>query len=282
MADTSSAQRPALPPLRDVIARHGLAASKALGQNFLLDEQLLDRIAAIPGPLEGQPAFEVGPGPGGLTRAILRAGARLVAVERDDRCLPALAELQEAFPGQFRVISGDAMQVDARAEAGEGAHIIANLPYNVGTPLLVGWLSADWSPLPWWTSLTLMFQMEVAERIVAKPGTDHYGRLAVLSQWRSDARIAMKVHRSAFTPPPKVMSAVVHLTPKPAPEGVALKHLERLTAAAFGKRRKMLRQSLKGLPGALDALATLGIDPQRRAETVTVEEFVAVARILSR
>jgi 16S rRNA (adenine1518-N6/adenine1519-N6)-dimethyltransferase len=277
MADS----RPALPPLREVIARHGLAASKALGQNVLLDEQLLDRITAIPGPLEGQPAFEVGPGPGGLTRAILRAGARLVAVERDERCLPALAELQEVFPGQLRVISGDAMQVDARTEAGAGAHIVANLPYNVGTPLLVGWLSADWSPLPWWATLTLMFQMEVAERIVAKPGTDHYGRLAVLSQWRSDPRIAMKVHRSAFTPPPKVMSAVVHVTPKAAPEGVVLKHLERLTAAAFGQRRKMLRQSLKGLPGALDALAALGIDPQRRAETVTVEEFVEIARILS-
>lgn len=275
-------ERPALPPLRDVIARHGLAASKALGQNFLLDEQLLDRIAAIPGPLRDKPAFEVGPGPGGLTRAILRAGARLVAVERDDRCLPALAELADAFPGQLTVIAGDAMQVDAQAEAGDGAHIIANLPYNVGTPLLVGWLSATWTPLPWWSSLTLMFQMEVAERIVAKPGTDHYGRLAVLSQWRSDARIAMKVHRSAFTPPPKVMSAVVHITPKPAPEGVQLKMLERLTAAAFGQRRKMMRQSLKAMPGALEALVAEGIDPQRRAETVRVEEFVAVARRLSR
>ena len=275
-------ERPALPPLRDVIARHGLAASKALGQNFLLDEQLLDRIAAIPGPLRDKPAFEVGPGPGGLTRAILRAGARLVAVERDDRCLPALAELADAFPGQLTVIAGDAMQVDAQAEAGDGAHIIANLPYNVGTPLLVGWLSATWTPLPWWSSLTLMFQMEVAERIVAKPGTDHYGRLAVLSQWRSDARIAMKVHRSAFTPPPKVMSAVVHITPKPSPEGVQLKMLERLTAAAFGQRRKMMRQSLKAMPGALEALVAEGIDPQRRAETVRVEEFVAVARRLSR
>jgi len=274
--------RPSLPPLRDVIAAHGLQASKALGQNFLLDEQLLDRIAAIPGPLEGRPAFEVGPGPGGLTRAILRAGANLVAVERDARCLPALAELEAAFPGRLRVISGDAMEVDARAEAGENAHVIANLPYNVGTALLIGWLSADWSPLPWWSSLTLMFQMEVAERIAAKPGGDHYGRLAVLSQWRSDARIAMKVHRSAFTPPPKVTSAVVHITPKPAPEGVSLKHLERLTAAAFGQRRKMLRQSLKGLPGALDALAAVGIDPQRRAETIGVEEFVEVARHLGR
>lgn len=271
-----------LPPLRDVIATHGLQASKALGQNFLLDEQLLDRIAAIPGAIDGQPAFEVGPGPGGLTRAILRAGARLVAVERDRRCLPALAELDAAFPGQLRILSGDAMEIDARAEAGDGAHIIANLPYNVGTALLIGWLSADWSPLPWWSTLTLMFQMEVAERIVAQPGTDHYGRLAILSQWRSDARIAMKVHRSAFTPPPKVMSAVVHLTPKAAPEGVQLKHLERLTAAAFGQRRKMLRQSLKGLPGALDALADVGIDPQRRAETVSVDEFVAVARVLGR
>ncbi|GLV28014.1 ribosomal RNA small subunit methyltransferase A [Sphingobium sp. TomTYG75] len=272
--------RPVLPPLREVIAAHGLQASKALGQNFLLDEQLLDRIAAIPGSLKDQPAFEVGPGPGGLTRAILRAGARLVAVERDRRCLPALAELSDAFPGQLRVISGDAMQVDAHAEAGEHAHIIANLPYNVGTALLIGWLSAEWNPLPWWSSLTLMFQMEVAERIVAKPGGDHYGRLAVLSQWRSDARIAMKVHRSAFTPPPKVMSAVVHITPKAAPEGVQLKHLERLTAAAFGQRRKMLRQSLKGLPGALDALEQIGIDPQRRAETVSVEEFVEVARVM--
>ncbi|MEJ7933217.1 16S rRNA (adenine(1518)-N(6)/adenine(1519)-N(6))-dimethyltransferase RsmA [Sphingobium sp. AN558] len=269
---------PLLPPLREVIAAHGLQASKALGQNFLLDEQLLDRIAAVPGPILDQPAFEVGPGPGGLTRAILRAGAQLVAVERDRRCLPALAELEVAFPGRLRVLSGDAMEVDARAEAGEGAHIIANLPYNVGTALLVGWLSADWTPLPWWSSLTLMFQQEVAERIVAKTGSNHYGRLAILAQWRGQARIAMKVHRSAFTPPPKVMSAVVHITPTAAPEGVALKMLERLTAAAFGQRRKMLRQSLKGLPGALAALEQLGIDPQRRAETVSVDEFVAIAR----
>ena len=274
--------RPALPPLREVIAMHGLQASKALGQNFLLDEQLLDRIAAIPGPLKDAPAFEVGPGPGGLTRAILRAGARLVAVERDRRCLPALAQLSEAFPGQLRVIPGDAMQVDARAEAGEGAHIIANLPYNVGTALLVGWLSAAWNPLPWWSSLTLMFQMEVAERIAAKAGGDHYGRLAVLAQWRGEARIAMKVHRSAFTPPPKVMSAVVHITPRPAPADVQLKTLERLTAAAFGQRRKMLRQSLKGLPGALAALESAGIDPQRRAETISVDEFVEVARLMDR
>ncbi|CAN5363355.1 16S rRNA (adenine(1518)-N(6)/adenine(1519)-N(6))-dimethyltransferaseRsmA [soil metagenome] len=270
---------PKLPPLREVIAAHGLQASKALGQNFLLDEQLLDRIAAIPGPLQNATAYEVGPGPGGLTRALLRTGARVVAVERDRRCLPALAELDAAFPDRLTVIEGDAMAVDAHSVAGEGAHIVANLPYNVGTALLVGWLSADWQP--WWASLTLMFQHEVAERIVAQPNSDHYGRLAVLSQWRSTPRIAMKVHRSAFTPPPKVMSAVVHIEPAPQPEGVDFKHLERLTAAAFGQRRKMLRQSLKGLPGGLAALESAGIDSQRRAETLTIAEFVTVARILS-
>ena len=270
---------PVLPPLREVIATHGLRASKALGQNFLLDEQLLDRIAAIPGPIEGASVFEVGPGPGGLTRAVLRAGARVVAVERDARCLPALAELGAAFPGQLQVIEDDAMKVDARALTGEGAHIVANLPYNVGTALTVGWLSADWRP--WWASLTLMFQQEVAERIVAQPGGDHYGRLAILAQWRAKARIAMKVHRSAFTPPPKVMSAVVHVVPTDAPEGVSLKVLERLTAAAFGQRRKMLRQSLKAVPGAIEAAEAVGIDVTRRAETVSVAEFVTLARALS-
>lgn len=269
---------PDLPPLRDVIARHGLRASKALGQNFLLDEQLLARIAAIVGALDGASVFEVGPGPGGLTRAALKAGARVTAVEMDRRCIPALEELGAAFPGQLTIIEGDAMKVDARALAGDGAHILANLPYNVGTHLLVGWLSAEWKP--WWTSLTLMFQQEVAERIVAPVGSDAYGRLAVLSQWRTEAKIAMKVHRSAFTPPPKVMSAVVHITPAQEPEGVRLATLERITAAAFGQRRKMLRQSLKGLPGALEALAELGIDPQRRAETLSVEDYVAIARLL--
>ena len=269
-----------LPPLREVIAAHGLRASKALGQNFLLDEQLLDRIAAIPGPLAGQTVFEVGPGPGGLTRALLRAGARVVAVERDERCLPALAELAAAFPGMLEVVSDDAMAVDARALVGDGAHIVANLPYNVGTALTVGWLSAEWTP--WWASLTLMFQQEVAERIVAPPGDGHYGRLSVLAQWRSSAKIAMKVHRSAFTPPPKVMSAMVHIEPTEAPDGVAFRTLEILTAAAFGQRRKMLRQSLKGLPGALEALEAVGIDPQRRAETVSVAEFVEVARAMGR
>lgn len=269
---------PALPPLRDVIARHGLSASKALGQNFLFDEQLLDRIAAIPGRLDGTQVLEVGPGPGGLTRALLRAGAQVTAIEMDRRCLPALAELAEAFPGQLRVIEGDATKVDHGIEG--PFHVVANLPYNVGTALLVGWLGGqDWPPH--WASLTLMFQLEVAQRIVAETGSNAYGRLAVLAQWRSNAKIAMKVHRSAFTPPPKVMSAVVHLTPAAMPEGVSPRMLERVTEAAFGQRRKMLRQSLKGLPGALDTLDALGIDPQRRAETLNVTEFVAIARNLS-
>jgi 16S rRNA (adenine1518-N6/adenine1519-N6)-dimethyltransferase len=268
-----------LPPLREIIARHGLSAAKALGQNFLLDEQLLDRIARVPGVLEGQSVYEVGPGPGGLTRALLRAGAEVVAVERDRRCLPALAELGEAAAGRLRVIEADALAVDEAAAAGSGAHVAANLPYNVGTALLVRWLGGEAWP-PWWASLTLMFQLEVAERIVARPGTSAYGRLSILAQWRSEARIAMRVNRAAFVPPPKVMSAVVHIVPKPAPAGVKAATLERLTAAAFGQRRKMLRQSLKGLPGALEALTTVEIDPQRRAETLSVEEFVAVARVL--
>jgi 16S rRNA (adenine1518-N6/adenine1519-N6)-dimethyltransferase len=268
-----------LPPLRAVIAAHGLSASKALGQNFLFDEQLLDRIAAVPGPLDGAPVFEVGPGPGGLTRALLRAGANVTAVERDDRCLPALAELADAFPGALRVIAGDAMRVDANAEIGAPYHVVANLPYNVGTALLVDWLESPVWP-PQWRSLTLMFQLEVAERIVAKPGTSAYGRLAVLAQWRCEARIAMKVHRSAFTPPPKVMSAVVHVTPAAMPEGVAPATLSRITAAAFGQRRKMLRQSLKGIAGADDAMTSCGIDPTRRAETLSVAEFVALARTI--
>lgn len=268
-----------LPPLREVIARHGLRAAKSLGQNFLLDEQLLDRIARVPGDLEGQKVYEVGPGPGGLTRALLRGGAEVIAVERDRRCLPALAEVAEAADGRLRVIEGDALAIDEALEAGAGAHVAANLPYNVGTALLVRWLGGDEWP-PWWRSLTLMFQLEVAERIVARPGTGAYGRLAVLAQWRSEPRIAMKVHRSAFVPSPKVMSAVVHIVPKAAPEGVRAAALERLTAAAFGQRRKMLRQSLKGLPGALEALAALGIDSERRAETLSIEEFVVVARAI--
>jgi len=262
-----------------VIARHGLNASKALGQNFLFDEQLLDRIARVPGSLDGQRVLEVGPGPGGLTRALLRAGAHVTAIERDARCLPALAELSDWAPGRLRVIEADALEVDAEGELGGPGHIVANLPYNVGTALLVGWLTpGEWPP--WWQSLTLMFQKEVAERIVAAPDTEAYGRLAVLAQWRSSARIAMTVHRSAFTPPPKVMSAVVHILPVEQPDGVRVGTLERLTAAAFGQRRKMLRQSLKAVPGAVEAAETLGIDPTRRAETVSVAEWVELARKL--
>jgi 16S rRNA (adenine1518-N6/adenine1519-N6)-dimethyltransferase len=269
-----------LPPLREVIARHGLSASKALGQNFLFDEQLLDRIAAIPGDLSGVAVLEIGPGPGGLTRALLRAGARVTAIEMDRRCLPALAELEEAFPGKLRVIEGDALAMNHDAIMGEPYAVVANLPYNVGTALFVRWLSGEAWP-PTWTSLTLMFQLEVAQRIIAQAATDPFGRLAVLAQWRTAAKLAMKVHRSAFTPPPKVMSAVVHVEPTAMPQGVSARMLERATEAAFGQRRKMLRQSLKGLPGALDALERLGIDSSRRAETLSVEEFVAIAEQLS-
>ena len=267
------------PPLRDVIARHGLTASKALGQNFLLDSQLLDRIAAVPGDLNGQSVYEVGPGPGGLTRALIDAGADVTVVERDRRCLPALAELSEAHPGQLRIIEGDAMAVALSDVIEPGGHIVANLPYNVGTALLVNWLTGEVWP-PRWGSLTLMFQAEVAERIVATPDTSAFGRLAVLCQWRSSARIAMKVHRSAFTPPPKVMSAVVHIVPERQPDGVTCQSIERLTAAAFGQRRKMLRQSVKSVPDALDALEKHGIDASRRAETLTVKDFIAIAKLI--
>ncbi len=269
-----------LPPLREVIARHGLSASKALGQNFLFDEQLLNRIAAIPGDLQGKAVLEVGPGPGGLTRALLRAGARVTAIEMDSRCLPALEELSDAFPGQLRIMQGDALKLNHDELMGEPFAVLSNLPYNVGTALFVRWLGGETWP-PQWTSLTLMFQQEVAQRIVASAGNSAFGRLAVLAQWRSTAALAMKVHRSAFTPPPKVMSAIVHVVPSAMPEGVSAKVLERITEAAFGQRRKMLRQSVKGIEGAVAALEALDIDTQRRAETLSVEEFVALARILS-
>jgi len=262
-----------------VIARHGLSATKALGQNFILDRRLLARIAAIPGDLLGQQVYEVGPGPGGLTRALLDAGAFVTAVERDRRCIPALDELQEQFKDQLEVVQADALEVDEREVAGEGAHVVANLPYNVGTALLLKWLSGDWPP--WWRSLTVMFQKEVAERIVAQPGSDAYGRLSVAAQWRSRPRIAMTVNRSAFVPPPKVTSAVVYIVPAEQPEGVSPGTVERLTEAAFGQRRKMLRSSLKQVPGALAAAESLGIDPQRRAETLSVDEWVKLARALS-
>lgn len=269
-----------LPPLREVIATHGLSASKALGQNFLFDEKLLDRIAAIPEDLSDKAVLEIGPGPGGLTRALLRAGARVTAIERDSRCIPALADVQQAFPGKLRVLEEDALKLNHAELMGEPFAVAANLPYNIGTLLFTRWMGGETWP-PMWTSLTLMFQHEVAQRIVAKPGTGAYGRLAVLAQWRAKPKLAMKVHRSAFTPPPKVMSAIIHVEPAAAPEGVSAKVLERLTEAAFGQRRKMLRQSVKGLPGALDALATCKIDPTRRAETLSVEEFVTVARVMS-
>lgn len=268
-----------LPPLRDVIARHDLVARKSLGQNFLLDSQLLARIARVPGELTDAEVYEVGPGPGGLTRALIDAGARVVAVEPDRRALAALAELSDARPGRLLAIEGDALTFDPRPHLTDRPHIVANLPYNVGTRLLVEWLIApDW--LPWWRSLTLMFQREVADRIVAAPGSSAYGRLSVLAQWRTTARLVMTVNRAAFVPPPKVQSAVVHITPALSPTGVSVATLGALTAAAFGQRRKMLRSSLKSLAGGVEALATVGIAGDRRAESLSVDHFVAIARML--
>ena len=266
-------------PLRDVIARHGLSASKSLGQNFILDRQLLARIAAVPGPLKGERVYEVGPGPGGLTRALLDAGASVVAVERDRRCIPALTELQHDFEPRLRLVEADALAIDEPDLVGSKAHVVANLPYNIGTALLLKWLGGDWPP--WWRSLTLMFQKEVAERIVAAPGSEAYGRLSVAAQWRSHPQIAMSINRSAFVPPPKVTSAVVHIVPIDAPAGVGPEVMRRLTEAAFGQRRKMLRSSLKSFPGAAEAAETLGIDLRRRAETLSVDDFVGLARALS-
>lgn len=268
-----------LPPLREVIARHGLAAKKALGQNFLLDLNLTARIARVSGRLEGAEVVEIGPGPGGLTRALLAEGAaKVVAIERDSRCLEALAEIAAFYPGRLQVIAGDALEVDPTPFLTGPARICANLPYNIGTELLVRWLTPPAWP-PWWQSLTLMFQREVAERIVAQPGSKAYGRLAVLAQWRARARIAMDVNPSAFTPPPKVTSSVVHLVPEPPMAEAVPKVLEKVVAAAFGQRRKMLRQSLKVLPGdPIGLLARAGIDPTRRAETLSIEEFLTLAR----
>lgn len=269
-----------LPPLRDVIQRHGLDARKALGQNFLLDLNLTQKIARTAGPLEGVTVFEVGPGPGGLTRAILALGAsKVVAVERDSRCLPALAEIGDHYPGRLEVIEGDALKTDFEALAPGGpVKIIANLPYNVGTQLLVNWLLPKAWP-PFWQSMTLMFQKEVGERIVATEDDDHYGRLGVLTGWRTEAHMAFDVPPQAFTPPPKVTSTVVHLTPRENPIPCAVANLERVTQAAFGQRRKMLRQSLKSLGGET-LLVKAGIDPARRAETLSVEEFCRLANCL--
>jgi 16S rRNA (adenine1518-N6/adenine1519-N6)-dimethyltransferase len=269
-----------LPPLRDVIQRHGLDARKALGQNFLLDLNLTQKVARTAGSLEGVTVFEVGPGPGGLTRAILALGAaKVIAVERDSRCLPALAEIADHYPGRLDVIEGDALKTDFAAMAPEGpVKIIANLPYNVGTQLLVNWLLPPSWP-PFWQSLTLMFQKEVGQRIVAQADDNHYGRLGVLCGWRTEAHMAFDISPQAFTPPPKVTSSVVHLTPRENPIPCAVDKLEKITQAAFGQRRKMLRQSLKPLGGEA-LLLKADIDPQRRAETLSVEEFCLLANCL--
>ncbi|CUX24683.1 MULTISPECIES: 16S rRNA (adenine(1518)-N(6)/adenine(1519)-N(6))-dimethyltransferase RsmA [Agrobacterium] len=270
-----------LPPLRDVIQRHGLDAKKSLGQNFLFDLNLTQKIARTAGPLDGVTVMEVGPGPGGLTRAILSLGAKkVIAVERDSRCLPALAEIEAHYPGRLEVIEGDALKTDFEAlvPAGEPVRIIANLPYNVGTQLLVNWLLPKQWP-PFWLSMTLMFQKEVGQRIVAEEGDNHYGRLGVLAGWRTVAEMAFDVPPQAFSPPPKVTSTVVHLLPKDKPLPCDVAKLEKVTEAAFGQRRKMLRQSVKSLGGET-LLEKAGIDPTRRAETLSVEEFVTLANCL--
>ena len=269
-----------LPPLRDVIARHGLDAKKALGQNFLLDLNLTQKVARTAGSLEGVTVIEVGPGPGGLTRAILALGAKkVIAIERDPRCLPALREIADHYPGRLEVIEGDALKTDFENLAqGEPVKIIANLPYNVGTQLLVNWLLPRAWP-PFWQSLTLMFQKEVGQRIVAREDDNHYGRLGVLCGWRTQAHMAFDIPPQAFTPPPKVTSTVVHLEPIATPLPCEPDRLEKVTHAAFGQRRKMLRQSLKPIGGEA-LLARAEIDPQRRAETLSVEEFCRIANLL--
>jgi 16S rRNA (adenine1518-N6/adenine1519-N6)-dimethyltransferase len=269
-----------LPPLRDVITTHELAARKSLGQNFLLDLNLTAKIARIPGDLSGADVIEVGPGPGGLTRGLLAEGARnVLAIEKDKRCLPALAEIAAHYPGRLKVIEGDALEIDPLSHLTAPIHIVANLPYNVGTELLVRWLTPDQWP-PFWSGLTLMFQREVADRIVAQPGSKAYGRLGILAQWRTDVRVAMSLPPEAFTPPPKVHSAVVHLTPLSAPRYPAdAKILSRVVAMAFNQRRKMLRASLKGLcPDVEDVLKVAGIPPTERAEQISIEGFAALAR----
>ena len=270
-----------LPPLRDVIERHGLQPKRALGQNFLLDLNLTGKIARQAGDLSESTVIEVGPGPGGLTRALLMHGARrVVAIERDERCLAALAEVSEHYPGRLEVVPGDALKTDFSTIApGEKVKIVANLPYNIGTELLVRWLTlVDWPP--YYGSMTLMFQKEVAQRIVALPGSDAYGRLGVLAGWRVEARIAFDVPAQAFTPPPKVTSSVIHIVPRAEPLAADVGVLARVTEHAFGQRRKMLRQSLKGIEGAR-LLEETGIDGTRRAETLDVAEFVALANALA-
>jgi 16S rRNA (adenine1518-N6/adenine1519-N6)-dimethyltransferase len=271
-----------LPPLREVIARHGLSARKSLGQNFLFDLNLTRRIARAAAPLAGHTIVEVGPGPGGLTRALLMEGAeRVVAVERDARVLPALAEIAAAFPGRLEVVEADALDADWRALVGGGpAKIVANLPYNIATPLLIGWLTAEPWP-PWYRSLTLMFQSEVADRIAAAPGSKVYGRLSVIAQARARVRTLFDIDRRAFTPPPKITSTLVEIVPlEVAPDSCPIAALERVTASAFGQRRKMLRASLKTLlPEPEPLLAEAGIAPTARAEELTVAQFCRLARL---
>ena len=270
-----------LPPLREVIRRHGLTPKKSLGQNFLFDLNLTARIARAAEPLENITVVEIGPGPGGLTRALLALGARrVVAIERDQRAIAALEEISARYPGRLEIVAGDALSTDPREYLGpERARVVANLPYNIATALLINWLTAEPWP-PWYDSLLLMFQREVAERIAAAPGSKSYGRLSVLAGWRTEAKILFDVARSAFVPPPKVTSSVVRLTPRQVPLACDSAVLQRVTEAAFGQRRKMLRQSLKTL--GVDAIALLTeaeIEPTARAEEIPVEGFVALARI---
>lgn len=273
-----------LPPLREVIANHGLSARKSLGQNFLLDLNLTAKIARQAGDLTGCDVLEIGPGPGGLTRGLLSEGARKVlAIEKDHRCLPALHEIAEAYADQLQIIEGDALEVNPLEHLTPPIRVAANLPYNVGTELLVRWLTPKEWP-PFWQSLTLMFQREVAERIVAQPGSKAYGRLAILAQWRADANIVINLPPSAFTPPPKVSSAVVHLTALEKPRFEAdAKVLERVVAAAFNQRRKMLRAALKGVaPDIEDRLHAAGLKPTERAEQISIEGFCALAREIAK
>jgi 16S rRNA (adenine1518-N6/adenine1519-N6)-dimethyltransferase len=267
-----------LPPLREVIERHGIAAKKSLGQNFLLDLNLTTRIARAAGRLSDATVIEIGPGPGGLTRALLAEGAaHVIAVERDERCIAALDEIAERYPGRLTIVAGDALSVDLSAHAAGRTLVVANLPYNIATPLLVGWLRTEPWP-PWFESLTLMFQREVAERIGASPGSKTYGRLSVLAGWRTNAEILFDIPARAFTPPPKVTSSVVQLIPLPRPVPADAATMERVVAAAFGQRRKMLRQSLKSLGvDPLPLLATAGIAETQRAEEIDVAGFAALA-----
>ena len=269
-----------LPPLREVIAKHGLDALKSLGQNFLLDLNITQKVARQAGKLDDAVVVEIGPGPGGLTRALLALGAKhVIAIERDRRAIPALMEISDHYPGRLTVIEGDALTTDiaAFAKPGMPLKVVANLPYNIGTQLLVKWLTVPWPPF--WDSLTLMFQKEVGERIVASAGDDHYGRLGVLCGWLTHAEMMFDLSPQAFTPPPKVTSTVVHIEPNPKPLPCSLAKLERVTHAAFGQRRKMLRQSLKPLGGEA-LLNKAEIDPSRRAETLEIEEFCRIANLI--